>query len=502
MERVHINLPVNQYADLLSWEQATVDRLMTRVYEAAMALGCRLEDADDNLLRDVEARGGTVDWNRRAVVPTRAQLDEVCDRLRTNVPAAPRADPVRCPERPTGYVPGNGANLFFDWDAWTVRPPTAADLEWVSRWAAGYDKAEGMSAPFMLKDMNILLEPMFAYALMCHSCPGKRVHHAQPTEPVHVKFLDRMSDIVRDRHGYKQPMANFEFVNPPFRFGARGVRTMLARIDMGVCDCMGIGPMTVSGMSAPVTVVGTAVVAVAEVLAALHLLHVLRPAAKLMLSMCTGELDLATGRVKYFGLRTHLQNLAGAELCRRGLGVASPFLTWYRDANEPGLQACYEFGFNQAFFSGLYRRCHTEIGGLGNGNIFSPEQAVMDMEIALEYDNLLAGFDAGDDMVGLEEILNAGYEQGHHLSSDHTLEHMRDHIAWSDFFFRGYAAGLDHDRHCTQTRKLMNNARQIALDAHRKGCEMEPDNTLGNALWEVVCEAAAELNVETPPRPW
>jgi len=499
MTKAFINLPVAHYDDVLSWDQATIDRLIGHVYEVAMKVGCHV-DAEE-YLAEIESNGGTVDWDRHALVPTRRQLDEVCEILTKAQPMEGhlRSDPIRG----NGFAPvqvGNGGNLFFDWESWTAKAPAVEDLIWTCRWAQGNEDVESLFAPFMLKDLDIVLEPMYSFAVMARYC-RKKIYHAQPTEPIHVKYLDRMARIVEKHRGYYQEMQQWEWVNPPFRISDRAIRTMLARVDLGVCDTMGIGPMTVSGMRAPVTVAGAAVVAVAEVLTALNVLHLLRSQANLGVSCVSGELDLATARVKYFSFRGHKQNLAIPEIFRRGLGVQTSSYFGYREANEPGLQACYEYGCAQAFFSALKSRMYPEVGGLCCGNMWSPEQAIMDIEMIKEFEELISGFDASDEAVAVDEIIAAGFEQGHHMASEHTLKHMREHIAASDFFLRGYPAGAEHDRNNNQTRKLMDRARAMSLACHRKGAEREPDDALGDELWACVEEAAAELGVEAPDPP-
>ena len=497
MSRTHINLPVAKYDDVLSWDQATVDRLLRHAYAVAMKMGCHIEE--EEYLKEIEAKGGTVDWNRRAVVPTEKQLDEVCEVLRRTAPAKPRFEPVTS----AGFEPvgiGNGGNMFFDWESWSAKAPTVDDLVWVCRFAEGNDDVGSLFDPFMPKDVHIILEPIFTYAVMARYC-AKPVYHAQATEPAHVVHLDTMARIVEKHRGYYQPMNHYEYVNPPFRLGGRGIRTMLARIDTGICDKMGLGPMSVSGMSAPVTAAGTAVTAAAEILAGLNALHIMRPGPGLTTVMCTGELDIATARVKYFAFRTHKQNIAASEIFRRAVGCECNYLTWYRDANEPGLQACYEYGYSQALFSALKSRTHAEVGGLSCGNMFSPEQAIMDIEIIKEFDDLLSGFDASDEAVAVDEIIAAGFEQGYHMSSDHTLAHMREHIAASDFFLRGFPAGADHDKNHTQTRKLLDLAREKSLAAYEKGKATDADDDLGDELWELVVEAAREIGADVPARP-
>ena len=497
MTRAFINLPVAKHDDVLSWNQATVDRLLRHAYAVAIKMGCHIEE--EEYLKEIESKGGTVDWSRHAVMPTEKQLDEVCEVLRKTTPVSPRFEPVTS----TGFQPvgiGNGGNMFFDWENWTAKAPTVDDLIWVCKFAQGNDDVGSLFDPFMPKDINIVLEPIFTYAVMCRHCT-KPIYHAQATEPVHVVYLDKMARIVERRRGYYQPMLHYEYVNPPFRLGGRGIRTMLARVDTGICDKMGIGPMTVSGMSGPITAAGTAVTATAEILTALNALHIMRRQVGLTTVTCTGELDIATARVKYYAFRTHKQNIAIAEIFRRGVACECAYASWYRDANEPGLQACYEYGYAQAFFSAIKMRTCPEIGGLCCGNMWSPEQAILDIEIIKEFDDLLSGFDASDEAIAVDEIIAAGFEQGHHMSSEHTIAHMREHIAASDFFLRGLPAGADHDRNHTQTQRLMQTAREKSLAAHDKGIETDPDDALGDELWEVVVEAAKEIGVEVPEKP-
>ena len=498
MTRTFINLPINRYDDFLSWDDATTERLARQAYEVAMKVGCHIEE--EEYLKEIEAKGGTVDWNRRAVLPTESQLDKVCEIMRKTVALEMRAEPVQCAEGFKGVQVGNGGNLFFDWDAWTVKAPTADDLVWTCRFAQGNDDVNSLFYPFMLKDMNIMLEPMASYAATARFC-RKPVYHAQATDPIHVKYLDRMARVIEKRRGYFQEMHAFEWVNPPFRLGGRGIATMLARVDLGACDAMAIGPMTVSGMSAPLTAAGTAVTAVAEMLCALNALHLMRPQAKLRGAAVTGELDLATARVKYYSFRCHKQNIAISEIFQRGLGISMHSYEGYREANEPGLQACYEYGAAQTFWTALRHRDKPEVGGLACGNMWSPEQAIMDIEIIKELDELLSGFDASDEAVAVDDIIAAGFDQGYHMASDHTLAHMREHIALSDFFPRGLPAGAHHDKAHTQTATLMEQARARSLAAHDKGAEIERDDELGDELWAFVEEAAAELGIEAPDAP-
>jgi len=259
--------------------------------------------------------------------------------------------------------------------------------------------------------------------------------------------------------------------------------------------------MTVGGMSAPVTVAGAAVVALAEVLAGLTFFRIMRPGYGLRATMCTGALDMRTARVSYFNMHAHLQNLAGWELLVRGIGTDASCLTWYRDANEPGMQAMYEFGMAQAFFSSVLSRCTPETGGLCNGNVFSPHQAMLDFALIKEFNELTAGFEISDEALGLNEVMDARFDQGVHMGSDHTLKHMKDGVPFSDFLFRGLPSGAQHDRGKTQTDELMEKAAESVRASIENGAQVEPDGELADELYEYVKEAAAELGVDAPALP-
>jgi len=500
-QRVNINIPLAHFTDVLSWDQSTIDRLVEAAIEAAVKIGLRLDDDNEGIyLKEAESKSAKIDWDARAVMFTDVDVRQTMEVMRQTKTSQQRPLAICEHGRDEKFEVGNGANLLFDWENWTAKAPTVQDMVDTCHWAQGCDDVSCLIQPFMLKDINQLLEPMYAYALMAKYC-RKRIWHNQPTEPIHVKYLDKMARVVEKHRGYAQPMLDFEYVNPPFRMGLRSIETMLARVDMGACKSMGIGPMSVSGMSAPVTVAGLAVTALAELLAGLTFFRILRPGYGLRANVCTGSLDLRTARVSYFNMHTHLCNLALQDLIVRGIGADAPCLTFYRDANEPGMQALYEYGMAQSFFSSVLYKCNPEIGGLCSGNTFSPHQAMLDIELIKEFNELTYGFEVSEEAVGLDEIIDARFNQGVHMSTEHTLEYMQDGIPFSSYLYRGTSAGAQHDKNHTQSDELIERASQAYDNARLKGTEIEPDIDLSSELYEYVKQAAAELKIQAPALP-
>jgi len=499
-EQVSLNIPVTHFQPLLSWDQRMIERLTQSAIDLAVTVGVRLDDDHEGVfLKEAASKGAKANWNTRAVEFTQTDIEETVAVLQRSQPAAqPLRERIVCPSRHEKFLAGNGANLFFDYDAWQAKRGTQADLVELSQWAQGCEDVDSLLAPVLLQDVDRRLEPIVNFALRSKYF-HKKVYVDQPVEPIQVKYLPRMQEIVSQRRGYPSyRLAPWEFMNSPFRIGLRAVETMLARVDSGACDVMGIGSMTISGMSAPVTIPGVAVQMMAEVLAGLTLVRILRPGFGLLAEVGSGTLDLRSGNVRFSGIRCNLQNLAAKDLFVRGLGVDPNCLTHYREANEPGMQALYEFGMAQAFFSCVLNRCYPEIGGLACGSIFSPEQAVLDIQSIKEFNELAHGFPASEEELGLEDIVACGFDNSYHMSSEHTLAHMTDAVTFSDYLYRGLPAGAHHNKDKNQTDELMEKAAELVKTAKAKGRKVDPDTELANELYEFVKQAAAELGVEAP----
>lgn len=508
--RVTVSLPLRRFTGVLSWDAATLERLVDAAVRAATGVGLRLDDDHDGArLEEAACAGADVDRGERLVRFTERDIRDTIAAMRSTVAVPPSGeaggtstgeDGARAAGRDATYLAGNGAQLVFDGARWAARTANADDLREACRRAQGSDLIGTLFPPFLVSGADARLEPLWSYAILAAHC-GKRILHGQPTDPFHVRWLDRMESAVRADRGHHQPMQEWEYLNPPFRLARRAIDTMLARVDSGCCGVMGIGSMAVAGLSAPVTAAGLAVAAVGEVLAGLAFLHRLRPHAGLRGMVAAGSLDLRSGRVSYGSVHTHLCNLAAWELLTRGIGAGATCPTWYRDANEPGLQALHEFSMNQAFFSSVLGRSIPEIGGLASGALFSAEQAVMDIEAAREFDELAHGFVVDEEAVGLEEVLAGRFAPDHHVATEHTVRHRLDGVPYSSFYPRGLGATSRHDARTTQTAGLMAEAARKAREATERGRSQAPEQRLANELQRLVEEAAREIGVAAPPPP-
>ena len=271
----------------------------------------------------------------------------------------------------------------------------------------------------------------------------------------------------------------------------------MARADAGM-DPVGMGAMTTVGVSAPLTAPGFAAMATAEVLGALCVVRRLRPHVGLMAALTGGVQDMRTGRVSYQCPSAVAAHYLTVDVFRHVFGARLHYYWGYRDANEPGMQACYEWGMLNMFHRSFSGPGATEVGGLADGNLFSPEQAVMDIAMEEDAGQIFGGFEFNHDAIGLDLILEAGHDVEAYVTHPHTLARCRQAPPFSDFWLRGVPAASQHNSGRSQTRRLMDQAHEACLDARKRGEEAQPDRLLADEAWAIVREMAQELGVRAP----
>ena len=404
--------------------------------------------------------------------------------------------------QPESFSVGNAGSLYFDWDNWKVRNATRENLKDLTLWAEGMEKI-GSSHQYCLvqeEGLNPVLQIADSFAIM-FQYSTKPVYFDQPKYPIHVKYLLRLQEL-QEARGYHQDIAPHEWITSPLTLSDRALSAVLARIDLGI-DPIGMGCMTMPGIAAPVTAFGFAVMAISEILAGLAVVHLLRPKVKLRAGMLGGLLDMKTGRISFQTPWIASAHYLVVDLFRKEFGANLGYNRAYRDANEPGMQACYEWALLNLFHGCVDGAFGSEVGGLGNGNLFSPEQAVMDMEMASDASRFFTGFPFDRERLGVDVILEAKHESRAYIEHPHTLSNYRESLAYSDWWLRGLPAASEHEQDRTQTQRLLDKAHEIVLSAGEQGensnaGQRHTDQEPVKACWRIVSDMAEELGCSAP----
>ena len=183
--------------------------------------------------------------------------------------------------------------------------------------------------------------------------------------------------------------------------------------------------MPIAGANAPITPAGTAVVGVAEILGGYILAKALNPETPVSATALSARMDMKTGNVVYVAPEVFVADIAMAEVFTRYLNLPCNTFGIYIDATAPGLQAVRERLFRSAALA-IYGDLSGLEGTLAQGKLFSATQLTLDCDMA----HFLADYTAepvvSHETLGIEAILETGWDETGYMTHEHTIAHMRE----------------------------------------------------------------------------
>jgi len=250
----------------------------------------------------------------------------------------------------------------------------------------------------------------------------------------------------------------------------------------------GVPPMPIMGANSPITPIGTAVIGVAEILGGWVLAKALNANTPVGGCALVGKMDMKRGEVTYVAPEVFIADIAIVETFEIYLDLPCRTNGSYIDAETPGLQAIYEQMLSSVV-CGLYSNLTSFDGTLDKGRVFSPTQLMLDCDV----DQLLAIYTAepevSDDALGLEAILEVGFDANDYLTHPHTFKHMRD--AWESSIYTRDVLKSPSDLQGTE-KKVLARARELWQD-NLKG--YQPPNHSDDFLRDLreICDKAKKI---------
>ena len=496
MGQARLNIPLSNLGDAIRWADEDIQRLAESAVSLAARNGLAVEDED--ALKIAEAAGARVDRGPHRMRFSEEQIADTIAKLAADNPPQ-RYD---LPEH-TALGIGDGASTFYNRVTGMSQVASPEVLAAFVRMAEGLDAVASVEIPVQIMGSSRLMANLESYAIaLCNT--GKPSSPYILAYPEEAPYLYEMARLAKETRRHDIYLNDQEYVRPGFAFETVAIKRLRARVDQGFAR-LGIGTMAIAGYSAPVTMAGLVAAAAAEILAAVTLVRMLFPHVTLYTCSATGCMDMATGNVTFSSPRTLVQQLAMTELFRRAFDANMDVLTCYRDANEPGMQACYEFSLIHGFWRAAQRPAGFTCGHLGNGNVFSPTQVPLDIAMARDMDDITRPFEVTEETLGLEAATAA--TAGHLMDHPFTLEHFREELPLSALWPRGLTAGAGHAQF--QTDRLLAEADASVLKAfERCAFAAEPDferelqALLDRAADKIGQGPALQLDKVEPAWPW
>jgi trimethylamine--corrinoid protein Co-methyltransferase len=216
--------------------------------------------------------------------------------------------------------------------------------------------------------------------------------------------------------------------------------------------------MSLSGMSAPVTLAGTVVNANSENLASLVISQTAAPGARHIYSSESTPANMMTGNIVYEAPETLLIAAATGQMAKR-YGLPAYIGSWGVNGDKPGIPL--SFSELTAITSSMLTG--TDIaagaGGLEEAKGGSLEQLVIDSYMWENYRSFLKGFTISRETAALDVVREVGHGNTF-LTHPHTAKNFKNEITFRDKKKLAYESTL--------SSKMVSDAKEVVREALRE----------------------------------
>jgi len=184
-------------------------------------------------------------------------------------------------------------------------------------------------------------------------------------------------------------------------------------------------PMPLMGISDPLSVFACAVAAAAEILGVWACAKAVNPDAPVDCAVVAGVLNPASGKPCFSAPEAIGIDLAAAQFFR-SLGLRCGTGVGLIDAPEPGTAAVFERTLKSTL-AALCGESTYVVGILAGGNVFSPEQMMLDLDIGAAHHQFLGLF-GSEDLASAVPLLREKGIGGFFMDTEHTVASFRERI--------------------------------------------------------------------------
>jgi len=404
---------------------AEIERIYDGAVHVLLQTGFRVQHR--GLLERLEKRGARVDYAREVFWPTPEMIREVEASARRGA-GEPAPEPVLRRPLPQGQRVGYNGTLYYDWTEGIQRPATLQDVRDMVKVCHALPEVTALGPCMTAQDVPSPVEPLVSFAEAIKLSDRATVG-VELILPEQLPYLEDLFTIARGEQVYYRSDG---YALNRFTVDARAAGCLMAIWERRGLESWAVSSCPVAGASAPVTIAGSIVVAVAETLGAWCAPWALSEDCHLGAIPCSGIMDMRTTRVLFSTPEAILIDVGLYQVLDRVLGVKTGMLTDYTDAKVPGLQAMNDKVFKGLAYNWLTSRPDRQHRGmLEAGKAFSPTQLMIDFELNRELAQLARGVEVNDDTLALDEIAAIGLDHARsYLDEEHTFRHFRSEL-WS-----------------------------------------------------------------------
>jgi trimethylamine--corrinoid protein Co-methyltransferase len=387
---------------------------------------------------------------------------------------------------------GYATPWIYDHPQRRYRKPTAQDQVEMIRLGNALPCVKAVNAPLIVSEFDPRVETIeSARLLLMNTAKPGWVGTSSAAEVKHLAELACLAVGGEQQHLRTEPPI----------FVAAYCTTSPLKVDSRSCDVLqealkygfpvNFAPMPILGATSPMTPAGAAIVAAAEILGSITATSLIAPDLYYFSTSIAGEMDMRTTQVCYSTPAAILTDAALHQLFRYRYGMVHNVEPGYVEAKAPGMQAAFMKTFRQMAF-GSTASLPLGIGVLDNAAVFSPTQAMIDLDMNEALYKFARGTVVNAETCALELIHELVFcERRTYLESEHTLAHFRN-VGWHPRLF---------DRtYCDHTKPVGDGDQKLLDQADRAWrklvAEQEPlvvDSALAREIDRIVEAARKDL---------
>ncbi len=404
------------------------DRDLARIHDAALEVLERVGMADATpALRDLAlAKGARVDDKGRLCFPRSLVEDVVAGAAHGMTLHARNPDKdLEVSGRRVHFGTGGAAVKVLDPADGLYREARLTDLYDFARLVDRLDNVHWFTRCVIATELSDPLELDLNTAYACLAGTDKHLGTAITGAGNVAPVIALFDAVLGDEGAFaRRPVCKLHTspIVPPLRYGAEACDTIFEAVRHG----LPINAITAgqSGATAPAALAGTLVQTVAETLAALILVNLIRPGHPFIFSNWPMVSDLRTGAFSGGGGEEAILNAAAAQIANF-YDLPSGVAAGMADSKIPDEQAGYEKALTTAL-AGLAgaNLVYESSGMLASLLGCSFESFVLDDEMLGFVLRAVRGIEVTEETLAVETIAEAATGAGHFLGSSQTLELM------------------------------------------------------------------------------
>lgn len=355
---------------------------------------------------------------------------------------------------------GGACIEYYDFEKDIVRTPTSEDIISALRLGEAIPEVDFVGNVMMyLKENGKEIDPRLQRIKACElvakntSKPGS----CEVWNPKELELLVEMGIVVRGSK--KAFLENPCFITAketisPLVLENEAAVVLLALAKYGL-PCT-IIPMPIIGISTPLARESAITICNAEILGTMTAIRSIYPDAKVAGGVVSGSVNMRTGGANYATPEAITQDLILAELYEDiygqdfGIGVGAT------DAKYPGIETATE-KLTKIITAYLTGRTNFVVGVIKEIMRFSPEQAIIEIELSKYVHEIFKEINVNDDTAPLDSIEKLG-PGGHFFKEDNTLLNFKNNLWLTDIFDKSKSTNKISD----------DKKRDIILNANRR----------------------------------